>query len=282
MKLQALVFYFLLLIFPINKIYAGKVPTHSRFDHVIYMVFENKDYKEVIKNKYYRELFQQGVLFSRFQAETHPSQPNYIAMIAGSTLGVKGNGMVSLNNDHLGDLLEQKGLDWKVYAEDYPEKCFLGSSKGPYARKHVPFLSFKNIQYDPKRCAKIVNFKHLKYDLEKGQLANFNMVIPNNFNNSHDTDIATSSKWLERNFNSFFANPKFMERVLVIITYDEGLKSRNNEIFTVMLGGRVLSGIENQDLHNHYSLLRMIEDEFSLGTLQREDLMATPIQGIWR
>ena len=42
-------------------------------------------------------------------------------------------------------------INWKNYAEDYPasptaQKPFLGARSGKYVRKHVPFLSFREVQ----------------------------------------------------------------------------------------------------------------------------------------
>src|SRR6185503_13744968 len=103
---------------------------------------------DAVKMPYLAALAKRGALLSNDHAEVHPSQPNYIAMIAGSSHGVDDDRRVTLDERHIGDLLEEHGLTWKVYAEDYPGHCFLGSSRGLYARKHVPFPSFKNVQTD--------------------------------------------------------------------------------------------------------------------------------------
>src|SRR2546430_13558152 len=47
---------------------------------------------------------------------------------------------------HIGQIL---GDRWRVYAEDYPAlpgKCNLTKQKDLYVRRHVPFLSFKDVQ----------------------------------------------------------------------------------------------------------------------------------------
>ena len=66
--------------------------------------------------------------------------------------------------------LEEKGYDWRVYAEGFPGNCFLGASRGKYARKHVPFLSFQNVQSNPARCAKVVEARQFDSDIAAGQL----------------------------------------------------------------------------------------------------------------
>lgn len=254
----------------------------ARFHRVIYVVLENKDYRDVLGNPSFKEWATMGANMTNFFAETHPSQPNYIAMIAGDTLGVNSNGTYSLAERHLGDLIEEKGLTWKAYAEDYPDHCFLGASSGSYARKHVPFLSFANIQKNPKRCANVINFKTFLEDWRLNKIANFNMIIPNNKSNGHDTNIPTSAAWIEKHFGAALKDPKMMKDTLVIITYDEGSYSLKNQIYTVLIGPSVQTGVANNDRHSHYSLLRLIEDEWGLANLGRGDLAASGILQIWK
>ena len=50
----------------------------------------------------------------------HPSEPNYVALFGGSTLGISsdGNCCFQLNAPNLVDRLEAAGLTWKAFAED--------------------------------------------------------------------------------------------------------------------------------------------------------------------
>lgn len=253
-----------------------------RFKHVVYLVLENEDYPDIIKNELFKKWAAQGANFTNFMAETHPSQPNYIAMISGDTLGVKDDGLVDINGRHLGDLLEEKGLDWRVYAEDFPGNCFLGKISGEYARRHVPFLSFKNVQLDSKRCSKIGDYKNLLSDWHSNKLPAFSMIIPNNRNNGHDTKIDFTANWLKQNFDAVFSNPQMMADTLVIITFDEGNRSPKNQIYTVLIGPSVIAGSQQGDKHSHYSLLRLIEDEFGLGSLGKGDFNSPVITQIWK
>jgi phospholipase C len=109
---------------------------------------------------------------------THPSQPNYIALTAGDLHGVKDDANVDLDVRHLGDLLEARGLRWKVYADGYPGSCQADARIGPYARKHVPFISFRNVREDPARCANIVNASRMCEDIAAGTLPDYSLFIP--------------------------------------------------------------------------------------------------------
>jgi len=76
-------------------------------------------------------------------------------MIAGSDFRTHTPLIVSHNQRTFNDDSEHTTiadlLNWKNYSEDYPAsptagKPFLGDRKRRYARKHVPFLSFRGVQ----------------------------------------------------------------------------------------------------------------------------------------
>jgi len=66
----------------------GSVP---RFKHVVVVVMENKNYGAIIGRSdeapYINHLADTGALFSNSFGITHPSQPNYLALFSGRTLG---------------------------------------------------------------------------------------------------------------------------------------------------------------------------------------------------
>lgn len=84
-----------------------------------------------MKIKAYAEFAKKGTLFTNYFGLSRPSQPNYIGLIAGDTFQDTfpyGNGDINLPNplastanSTIVDLLEAKGLSWKVYIENYPE-----------------------------------------------------------------------------------------------------------------------------------------------------------------
>lgn len=182
-------------------------------------------------------------------------------------------------------MLEKAGKSWKVYAEDYPGGCFLDAARGNYVRKHVPFLSFKNVQTNPSRCAKIQDAAHLSNDISQGDLPDFSLYIPNLQNDGHDTGVRFADSWASRFVPWLLSNPKFTQDMLLILTFDESGPFGNNRIFTAISGDMVKSNVDLPELHsrlNHYNILRTIEDNFGLGTLGKSDSSAAAIEGIWK
>jgi hypothetical protein len=252
---------------------------HPRFQHVIYIVFENENAAATEADPVFKFYADQGISFSNMLAEVHPSQGNYIAMIAGDNLGVKTDKNVNLKQTHIGDLLEQHGMDWRVYAEDFPGDCFTGKKSGAYARKHVPFMSFLNVSTDPERCKKITDLTAFQLDWENNKLANFNMVIPNLNNDGHDTSLEFAGKWLDKTFSKNLKNPKLMEDTLIIVTFDESESYFGaNQIYTAIIAPGLQPGQVISDKHNHYSLLKFIETEWNLGDMGRKDKTAALIK----
>lgn len=274
---------FMTLIIMSSSLSAQTVLAGDHFKKVVWVVFENMDYEKAIVQPDFRALTKNSVLLTNLTAETHPSQGNYIAMIAGSKLNVINDSVIDLKETHVGDLLEKANLKWKVYAENYPGKCFTGKISGPYARRHVPFMSFLNVTQNSGRCLNIEDETNFFSDYNNGSLPEFSMYIPNVKNDGHDTGVDFAGKWLGKTFGSILSNPAKLGDVLFIITFDEsGGTSKTNQIYTVLVGSKIKAGTQNSQAMNHTALLKMIEDEFAIGNLGRDDAKAPVIEGIWK
>ena len=250
-----------------------------QIDHVIIVEFENTDYKKAMAQPTFAAIVKAGANLSNFYAETHPSQPNYIAMIAGDTLGVKGDSNVNLNGRHIGDLLEDAGKTWKVYADGYPGNCFLGARSGQYARKHVPFLSFTNVQSSASRCANVVEGGEFANDLAADQLPNYALYIPDLDGDGHDTGVAYADNWLKSNFLPSLKN--LPPNTLVVLTFDESSLFGGNHIYTAFYGDVVVPGSSFTAKTNHYGFLHTLEVLLGVGTLEKNDASSDVITGIW-
>ena len=253
-----------------------------RFKRVVIVVLENTDFSKAISQPFLTDLANRGALLTQLAATTHPSQPNYIALIAGSTLGVKSNASADLGEQHIGDLLEATGRGWKVYAEDYPGNCFKGGSNKGYVRKHNPFISFTNVQNSPQRCARIVNTSEFEKDVQSGVLPEYSLYVPNLKNDGHDTGVGFADQWLASTFSNLLNDPRFTTDTLFVVTFDENAGSAGNIVYTSFSGPMVRPGAVSSRTYTHFGLLRTIEDELGLGTLGRQDQTATAITDVWR
>jgi acid phosphatase len=253
------------------------------FKKVMIVMFENEDAKKVLDQPTFKRFAEHGAYFSNLNAEAHPSQANYIALISGSMNGVKGDGNQNVDAKHVGDLLEDAGLGWKAYLEGYPGNCFTGARSGNYARKHNPFISFRNIQTDRARCdAHLVNADTLKDDVAHDALPNFSLYIPDLKNDGHDTGVEYADRWFAKTIEPLFQVENFMRDMLVVVTFDESETLGGNRIYGAFYGDSVQRGIVDPNRYDHYSILRTIEDALHLGSLGLNDAKATPITKIWK
>ena len=269
----------------------------KHFDHVVVVVLENQGASQALSDPNIAAIVGQSAWFSNYHALAHPSLPNYLALVAGSTFGLSRDHVdTPLEAQSIVDRLEQKKLSWKAYAEDFPGSCFLHSEAGKgyltpkasptalYTKRHVPLLSFASVQKDPHRCARVVNAREFTRDAKAGQLPNYAFYSPNLFNDGHDTSLERSAIWL-RDFVQALRNTTAMrQRTLLAVVWDEGggEDERSNRVLAMVLGDVVKPGRYSMRL-THYSLLRTIEDNFGLLPVANGDANATPLPDeIWR
>jgi len=250
------------------------------FKKVVYIVLENAGYSEAVSQEYLAQFAKRGALLGAFHAESHPSQPNYIAMVAGATLGVSGDRPVNLDARHIGDVLEEAGKTWKVYAQGYPGNCFLGATRGKYARKHVPFLSFKSVSTNPQRCANVTDDSGFAAALKAGALPDLSFFVPDLDNDGHDTSVDHAGRWLSAYLDPLLKD--LASDTLIVVTFDEDDGGDGNQIYTALFGAAVAPGSVSNAPYDHYSLLRTIEGALGLGSLGQGDDGAAPITGVWR
>jgi hypothetical protein len=171
-----------------------------RLTHIVVVVFENKSYGQVIGSPSaptFNRLARTGALLTRYYGLAHPSLPNYLALVSGSTHGVTTDCLTcSVRARNLVDLLEARGRSWKVYAEGLPRSGFTGAQVGRYVKKHNPFLYFADVAANPRRRQRIVPLSQLRPDLASHRLPSFSLVVPDLCHDMHDCPVAIGDRWL--------------------------------------------------------------------------------------
>jgi phosphatidylinositol-3-phosphatase len=262
------------------------VPPHDR---VVVVVMENKSYDEVRTQPYTAGLMLQGATFTSAFGVTHPSQPNYIAMWAGSLLGVTNDNcpasIAPSMSENLGHACEVAGLRWRAYSENLGSAgsaacSFDGNtSTGLYTRKHDPWTQFSNLNHANERP-----YPDLAADLAANTLPNLVFIIPNNCHNTHNSStagcgIADGDAWLAANLPAVIAalGPKG----LLVLTWDEDDASAGNRILTVFVGPQVITGAVSAQTLNHFTLNRMICEALGLPLFANGRFEAT-VANVWK
>src|SRR5579859_1243852 len=285
---------------------AARAKAHH-FDRVVIIVLENVDYEVASQNKDLAALAVKGASFTNFHALFHPSYPNYLAMVAGTDFGIHEKGRLRADNQEnfandaahrtIADRLVAAGLEFKQYAEELPdEPCpwqvsgqNVFTKKGNYVRRHVPFLSFREVQ--EKWCDHVIRVDSSRsdnffaQDAKKGLVA-YSFYTPNLNHDGHDTTVDVAAAWLKNFLNDTFPE-KLRQGMLVIVTFDESGGNEDNRVFTMFLGDMVKDASQQDPKalarrYTHYSVLRTIEDNFGLPYLTANDRTAQPITDIWK
>jgi acid phosphatase len=250
-----------------------------RMNHVIIVVMENHSYDEVRTLPYISTLIGRYTSFSQSYAVSHPSQPNYLALWAASTLGVSNDNCPPLGTPYsdanLGQSCEAGGLTWKSYCENLPSvaSTVCSSSDNLYRRKHHPCPDFSNLTHSNERP-----YSQLATDIAAGALPALSFVVPNMCDDMHDCSTSTGDAWLSNQLPAMIS--AVGPQGLVILTWDEDDGSNGNHILTVFAGTLVKSNYVSSANIDHYTVVRTICDVLGLSSFGNASSRTTPTD-IW-
>ena len=256
-------------------------PLVPDFDHIVIIMFENKEFGTVIDNPLmpnYNKLAREYTLLTQYYAVRHPSLPNYIALMGGDTFGIDSNcSDCFIDAPSLPDLIEASGRTWKTYQEDMPQACYLGDTH-LYVQKHNPFIYFNRIRLDAARCERtIVPLTALQSDIDSVSLPDFIFITPNLCNDAHDCPLDVADAWLTELLGRLVpALDATGESYLLVMMFEEGQGNHSCCDLPLEAGGRVpvvfysplvKNGFEDPTPYTHYSLLKTISTAWSLPLL---------------
>ena len=290
---------------------AAGAAAFPHYDHIFLIVNENTNYSNVIGSPEAPEI---NALASGYGIATHytgvgdPSEPNYVAMLGGSTFGLSDDNPYfwpghSISAPNLPSQLEAAGLTWKAYIQAlpyagyrgycYPAKCLgIPDSDMLFASKHDGLDNFANLQ-TPAEFAKQTPYSQLAADLAAGSVPNFSYIIPTQCQDMHGappwcTDSgkagdpyeneleATADAFTGATVNEITSSPMWETgNNAIILTSDEG-NTANSTIATVVVTNHGPRGVKDNTSSDHYSLLASMEDAFGLPCLQNA-CSATPM-----
>jgi hypothetical protein len=266
-----------------------------RFDHVVVVVEENKDYDQIIGNPaapFVNQLAVEGANLIRMFGEEHNSEGNYFWLFSGDNQGVGFNDAVPaqpLKASSLGEQLVKAGFSFKGFAQALPaagsvaelEPANCSFSDCVYGRKHVPWISFAAIP-------SAANLRFADFPSDFTTLPTVAFVMPDLNHDMHNGALSVSipagDKWLRDNLKRYYLWAK-THNSLLIMTFDESDNVTNilgptdpaadpslgraqrvlqNHIPTVFAGAHVKPHYRSAQMANHVTILRTLEAIYGL------------------
>ncbi len=198
---------------------------------------------------------------THWQALAHPSEPNYLAIVGGSTFGITDNAPPRDNASSVAQspsVFSQAGSVGKsaaTYAESMPTRCAQLDSY-PYVVRINPWAYFPG---DRRACTQAdVDTTSFVDDAQHNRLANVAFLIPNMVHNGHDGSLSAADAWLKAHLDPVLSSTDFTSGdLVVVVTADEAGRHSDNIVLTSVLSTR-LSHVVTDTTLTHYSLTRFI------------------------
>lgn len=249
-----------------------------RPDHVVVVIEENRGFTQILNmehaNSTIAALVRRGMLFTRSYGVTHPSQPNYLSLLSGSTQDVTSNACgYSFSSDTLASALLDKGLSFVSYSEGLPGVGNLECMSGNYQRKHNPVSNWQGT-----RLPAEMNRPYSDFPQDYSKLPTVAFVIPDQSNDMHDGSFERADDWLKTHILPY-VDWAFKHNSLLVLTWDEDSGREDNRVVTLLIGPMVKTGTNEQRI-DHYNVLRTLLDLYHLPALGASK-DARPISGVW-
>jgi hypothetical protein len=296
-----------------------------RLGHVFLIIGENTTYDHVTSTNmpYLMQTMRpQAAWFTQYYGATHWSQANYVALVTGQFTDCEQSDYGAACHQDVENLfhqLDQSRLTWKTWLEAGTARCDTGSGgtctsdtpcplTGFYTTGN-PAILFDNIEgpggvwsatNPSQECLQNdvpagddkdpMGFFHQA--LGSGNLANFNLVIPNGCEDGEGNCAPINNRYtqfdafLAREVPLIMASPGFGTNDLIIVVYDEDERAGKNGLgqgghtVCAIVGPAIVPG-EYNDTTYHYTLLRTIEDGFGISNYLGHAAEVPPLTSIW-
>ncbi|HEX3492900.1 MAG TPA: alkaline phosphatase family protein [Streptosporangiaceae bacterium] len=288
----------------------------SHYGHIFVIVMENHSYADVIGNPATPNL---NALASRYGiatnyfAVTHPSEPNYVALLGGSPSVVNSDNAYYVQQVHgpsLVSQLDHAHVSWKAYLQSlphpgyqgicYPANCNGGPDKDPlYVSKHDGIQNFTT-SLNPADWSRQVPIGQLAADLRSGHVPGFSWVIPDECHDQHGDppfciDSGATGGKDPQDQRLLTVGDQYLGQLVQQITsasfwakgnnaidvvYDEGDNNVHGggQVANVVITSHGPRHVKAPAFYSHYSLLRTIQDNFGVSCLRHScDASARPM-----
>ncbi len=222
-------------------------------------------------------------LANQYSAVSHPSEPNYIALVGGDTFGISSDGVCcwTINSPNIIDRIQTAGLTWQAWAEDASGSGTCSFSP-PRSADHFAFLEFSDMN-TASRCA---NFHSTQSSSDSEFInalnnspSNFMWLTPNDCDNMHDCSVSTGDAYLATLVPKILTTNLFVtQKAALFVVFDEGNGSYPSDyVYSMWAGPTVKKAFQSSNAYSHYSFLTTLEANWNLPSLTSNDANAAPM-----
>src|SRR3989449_624969 len=277
------------------------VSSSAPFQYIVTILMENNGLCDVTPSlvsgcgsasnpaRYITSLAQSYGFNTHYTGVGHPSEPNYVALLGGSTFGYTSDGYCcfQLNSPNLVDRLEAAGLSWKAFAEDSSGSGTCGFMP-PRSGDHYPFIDFSDMKTSA-RCANMLTTTspldpEFLAAINDVTLPNYVWLTPNDSDNMHSSSITIGDSYLAALVPLILSSRMFTtQNAALFIVFDEGNdfcptgNSKSDCVVAEWAGPAVKKAYGSTTSYNHYSYLSTLEANWNLASLTANDASAPPM-----
>jgi hypothetical protein len=325
-------------------------------DHIVIVIEENHDQDQIVgdPNAPYinNTLIKDGLYYSNAHGTDHPSQPNYLELFAGANPGTQGvnsplqqhfpagidptspavQNALNHGDDYntgqpfsipnLGAELLAAGKSFAGYSEGLPSVGFTGmqangiNGNRAYVEKHNPWAQFEGSgpnQLPASTNQPLTTFQSIS---DFANLPTVSFVVPNEYNDMHDTvskvglyavgntgvdkfgnpvngasTIQNGDTWLSNNIEAYRERATTHNSLLITVFDENDFDFTNANNIPLVIDGdpRLVQPGVNSSYVNHFDLLKTLESDYGLGLTgaaataqglpQNGKLLADPVVG---
>jgi hypothetical protein len=281
----------------------AQAATVSHYDHIFVIMEENHEYNQIIGNTNAPNINTYATTYglaTNYDSVTHPSAPNYVALVGGSYFGIQDDNAWQthkLNQPDLTSQIDTAKLAWKGYFQSMPHAGFKGNcSPGAcyYASKHNGPIYFDSVNSSKKELKKEVPITQLATDLAGKKLPNFAVIVPDICHDMHggtgtcanstDAQLVSAGDTYAAGLVSQITGAAFWStgNNAIVLVWDEGVTNDGGggHVAAIVITNNGPRGLADGTAYTHYGLLATIQDALGVGCLQNS-CTATPMTALF-
>jgi len=241
----------------------GTIPTK-----VLLIVEENHTRAQMVAGMpYLTGLGNSYLTFTNYEAVSHPSLPNYLAMGFGDTFSVTADGQPSRYGQHSPSVFGAAiaaGRTAKVYEDDATKSCQAVNDRvngyytvrhtiWPYALDEDAVCALSDVPAGPPQGGALAS------DVATGTLPDVGFLVPSLRHDAHNPyTMSAADAFLKSWIPQIMAGPDYQQgRLVIAITADEGNTASQNVVMNLIHPSFTTPRASGAPL-NHYSLARWL------------------------